>query len=189
MDSKGTRREQGTITLPTITAVALWTHEITGQLSDGMWEGTAPHNHFKFWCALDAVHSEGAKPTVHCVSGYCMKSNYNLLKLLDLGKEDVALRFCLRDRMLAKAKMATALTKLDLTVDYSPMCAAEYMPATLEAWQAAASAGSWEHDFVAEYMSEVTVELATEFYTVTYDLRDLKCDLAVIKDAMKTARA
>jgi hypothetical protein len=189
MDSKGTKRAVKTITLPTITAVALWTYEITGQISDGMWENTTPHGHFKFWCMLEAKHVPDADPIVLDSSGYCMKSNYNLLKLLDLGKEDAAHRFCVRDRMIAQAKMALALKKLGLALDYGSMHAAAHMPETLDAWRASAATWTWDADFIAKYMEDVTDGLAFEFYAAKYDQRDLKRDLALIKAAMKTARA
>ena len=35
--------------------LAVWKHELTGQLSDGRWENTRPANHWHPWCFATAV--------------------------------------------------------------------------------------------------------------------------------------
>lgn len=77
----------GTIFLPTNTAVALWTKEITGQLSDGMWENSRPHDHWQFWNRLEAKHQPGCVPHVVNNPGtgcWCKKNAYNLAALVPI---------------------------------------------------------------------------------------------------------
>ena len=35
--------------------VALWNEELVGQLSDGMWENSRPHDHWKPWCNAEVI--------------------------------------------------------------------------------------------------------------------------------------
>lgn len=44
-----------TLVLANAIQVELWDEEICGQLSDGMWENTNPHDHWKAWCDATAV--------------------------------------------------------------------------------------------------------------------------------------
>ena len=46
-------KEQHIWTLPSKGLKAIFDHEIRGQISDGAWENTLPHNHWHFWCMLD----------------------------------------------------------------------------------------------------------------------------------------
>lgn len=42
-----TTKNTGKMVLPSASAAAIWEAEITGQLSDGMWENSTPHEHWK----------------------------------------------------------------------------------------------------------------------------------------------
>ena len=76
----------GTMYLPTLSALTIWNEEITGQLSDGMWENTRPREHYKFWQRLDVVHESQCTPHVRKsdvnYSCWCVKNNYNLTALI-----------------------------------------------------------------------------------------------------------
>lgn len=61
---------------------ALFTAELSGQISDGMWENTRPHDHWKSWCSADVQ----VNPTNVGVNFYSPKNNYNFSSkmLLDI---------------------------------------------------------------------------------------------------------
>ena len=81
---------KGTIHFKTNEAACLFKSEITGQLSDGMWENARPSDHWQFWCDAD-VKADGKCYT----EGWPMKTNYNLLSLIKYVKEEMkdAIRF------------------------------------------------------------------------------------------------
>lgn len=56
--------------------------ELDGQLSDGFWENTTPHDHWRQWCAAKVV----VNPERVGRNFYAQKSNYNLSskQLLDV---------------------------------------------------------------------------------------------------------
>lgn len=158
----------GTIFLPTASARALWDCEITGQLSDGMWENTAPHDHWKFWAHCEVAEGE---PKLVC-EGYNrpVKTGYNIAGLLPhIG-----------DRMLKAGQMGIA------GGDERACRGAEYMPATLAEFLECQSTGSWKHDFVRDYMAGVDAEVAEKFYATTYTIKHLRADIKAIKAAMKS---
>lgn len=157
------------IVLPTSSAVALWNSEITGQLSDGMWENTAPYDHWKVWNHMEAVI--GPVPMVTPYT-HAKKTGYNLAGLIEY----------VGDRMLASGRMAKANPTLK---DFK---GGEYMPLTIEEFKKSKETGDWNHHFVGEYMAMVTVEMAEKFYATEYTMKELKADLRSIKKAMKTAK-
>lgn len=161
----------GTISFTTKTALALWEAEICGQLSDGMWENTAPHDHWKFWCNLDAVVGTENK-VVATRPWECKKTGYNVSGLYEY----------IGDRMLKIGRLA----KVHPTTER--LNAADYMPDTLEEWVTMNASGKWQFDFVGPYMAQITPEIATAYYATTYTMRDLRSDVKVIKDAMKTMK-
>jgi putative component of membrane protein insertase Oxa1/YidC/SpoIIIJ protein YidD len=177
-------KNSGTMTLNSRTAVALWTNEICGQISDGMWENSTPHDHWQFWCRLNVVLGPESKVDVADEAKYsCRKNAYALTRLHQEKFNDG--KYVLRDRMLACGRMARA--GADPT-DRETLSASEYMPATLEEFRAAKAAGSWKHDFVAKYMDKVNDELAEKFYAASYTLKEMNADLNLIKHVMKTVQ-
>lgn len=70
-----------TITFRTHDQKVLFDHELRGQLSDGHWGDTTPHDHWKPWCQAETV----VGPDVG-VNFWARKSNYNFLAgdLLDV---------------------------------------------------------------------------------------------------------
>lgn len=169
----------GTMTLPSRTAVALWVEEISGQISDGTWENSRPHNHYQFWCRLDVT--VGPAKLVRNEYHYPNKRNYALTRLHQLKWDDGT--YILRDRMMATARLA--LAGVDPT-DRQTLSAAKYMPATFAAFRANQATGDWEHNFIAEAMARVSDEVAEKFYATTYTLKDMNADLKLIMSVMKS---
>jgi len=161
----------GTITFPNSSCVALWNNELTGQMSDGMWENSGPRDHWKFWGDLDAQVGADCK-VVSPRLWECRKTGYNFAALYEIVGE----------RMVATGRMGKH------TTDYNACHAAEYMPATLEEFRSNKASGKWQYDFVAKYMESVSDDLAQKFYATTYTMRDLRKDISSIKAAMKTAK-
>jgi hypothetical protein len=172
-------RSKGKMTFTSPTAVALWTYEISGQISDGMWENASPHNHYMFWCRLD-VSVGDANALIS--DDWCIKKNYALTRLHQSKHND---SYILRDRMLACGRMAKA--GADPT-DHELLSACEYMPETLEQFRTMKSQNSWGHDFIAKYMEKVTDELAEKFYSSQYTLKEMNADLKLIMNVMRTAK-
>ena len=52
---------------------ALFNVELSGQISDGMWENTRPHRHFEPWCRAEV----NVNPDNVGVNFYAPKNNYN----------------------------------------------------------------------------------------------------------------
>jgi len=67
----------------------LWDEELSGQISDGMWENTRPFNHYKSWCWAEVI----VDPSNVGRNFYAMKDNYNFASTFMLE--------CIGDRMLA----------------------------------------------------------------------------------------
>jgi hypothetical protein len=53
--------------------VALFKNELTGQISDGMWENARPFDHYKVWCRAEV----SINPLNVGVNFYAQKNNYN----------------------------------------------------------------------------------------------------------------
>lgn len=177
-----TWKTSGTMTFTSSTAVALWNNEVSGQISDGMWENSTPHDHWQFWCRLNVVVGVEDKIDVADEAKYsCRKNAYALTRLHQEKFDDGT--YVLRTRMLACGRMARA--GADPT-DRNPLHASEYMPATLEEFRAAKAEGKWEHDFIAKYMDSVSDELAVKYYAAEYTMKDMNADLASIKKVMKS---
>jgi hypothetical protein len=162
----------GTITFQNNSQLALWNHEITGQMSDGMWENSRPHDHWKFWGRLEA--KVGTELKVETIRPWeCKKTAYNLNALLEY----------VEDRMLKVGRMAMVLG-----VTANDLQAADYMPATYDEWLANKASGKWMYSFVEGYMEKMDQSTAFTFYALEYTETDLRRDLRAIKAAMKTVK-
>lgn len=82
-----------TVTFATAVQAALFECEMKGQLSDGTWENTYPHDHWKAWC--DAQVQVGREVGVDF---YAIKDNYNFTRPDMLE--------CIGNRMLNIARYA-----------------------------------------------------------------------------------
>lgn len=171
------------MTLTSRTAVALWVNEVSGQISDGMWENARPNNHWQFWCRLQVIVGDvnELKRTPGGSGTWCLKNSYALTRLHQSKFDDGT--YVLRDRMIATGRMAKCVP--DVT-DRNMLHASEYMPATFAEFRAAKQNGTWQYDFVAKYMENVTEDIAAEFYQATYTLKEMNRDLKLIMDVMHT---
>lgn len=160
---------KGTIYFPTPSALAIWEHNILGQLSDGAWENTRPEDHWRFWHDLTpALGNPGYE-----ANGYPVKTGYNLQSL----------RQYIEDELLAMGRMGRAIGSQ--FSDYVAS-ATNYMPDTYEEFVTAKNTGNWKYGHTAKYMTYVTNDMARKYYETTYTTKDLIRDLQMIKKAMKT---
>ncbi len=174
----------GTIFLPTLSAIALWHGELTGQFSDGMWENSRPMDHYKFWCGLKTCITSLDPHVITSSAWMCTKRKYNLSSLIA----------CVGERMVKIGRMGVAMAKLNLNTlgdgsagEQAMARAASYMPATLEEWHACRDGvREWEYGFIGRYMADVPRELAAAYYAAEYTVKDLRNDLKLIKAAMAT---
>lgn len=169
----------GTILLPTLSAVALFDHELQGQFSDGMWENSGPRDHWKFWCNLEV--KKGPEPKVLTDRPWeCRKVGYNIASLYEI----------VGDRMVRLGQMGRAAEKIGMeALSYDQAHAAEYLPATLEEFHKLRDGVTkHQYDFAQKYIEAVTPELAEAFYATAYTMKDLRSDVKAIKAAMKTVR-
>lgn len=168
----------GTITFTTPSALALWKHEILGQLSDGYWENKSPATHWQFWQRLDA--ELGSQDRTICSDWQRpITSRYNLN----------GLRQYVEDRMVKLGRMgrAGAMEGINDQCAYVLRMAAEYMPATFEEWQTLVGSPKDPNvqDYQREYLRKVPEWAARKFYVTSYTVKDLVADLRRIKRAMK----
>ena len=189
------KKNTGLIVLNTSSAAAIWQVEITGQLSDGMWENSTPLKHWQPWCDLVVLVDKEAAP--HVVGPYFPKKNYNLRKLFNIGGENPTE---VRDRMVQIGRMACAMEHLSTDkYDHNILHAAIYMPVSLGVpsyalgyWRKCKESGVWPDDgetfYIRKYMESVSDELATAYYQhMHYDLKQMRDDIDRIKAAMMTA--
>ena len=141
-----------------------------------MWENTAPLDHWKFWAHLDVKLCTGAGFVKG--AGYRVKTGYNIAGFYEY----------VGARMLLKGRMGKAMASLGLVEITRRQCdAAEYMPATFEEWKTMKETGKWKYDHVAKYMDEIDEYIAAAYYATTYEMKDMRKDVSIIKATMKTA--
>lgn len=165
----------GKLTLTTATAVALWYGEVQGQISDGMWENSRPHNHWQFWSQGVEAEVGESNSFTYLVPSTCMKNNYALTRLTQ--KE-----YDLSNRMLKLGR----LVKAGADPKHTDSCHAEYMPETYEEWKNVPRGD----DHRSRRLSTITDEVAQRYYTAgeaAYTIKDLNRDLKAIKAAMAQA--
>lgn len=172
----GLKHASGTMTLTSVSAVAIWNCELAGQLSDGMWENTAPHDHWEFWCNLQVSH--GTENAVKMVEGHtCRKNSYNFAGLYEV----------IGDRMLAIGRMGRAAVVYEA---FEALCeVAEHMPATFEEFKAL-KAGFTTRDYssvtASTKLQMVSDACAKRFYATVYTMKDLRDDIRLIKATLKS---
>jgi hypothetical protein len=170
------RDKSGTIFLSTLSQVALFTGELTGQISDGMWENSGPRDHWKFWCRLDARVDPTGTPRVETARPWeCKKRGYAFSRLYEI----------IGDRMVNLGRMGRAAASLGTALPERARGAAEYMPDTLEEWTRCQETGAWQHDFIADYMKGVAPELAAAYYATRYGMKELRADVKAVRAAMQ----
>lgn len=162
----------GTMTLTSPTAVAVWKHELVGQISDGMWENSGPRDHWKFWCRLEVAVGEENKvavePTGYYSTARCRKNAYNFAGLYTY----------VGDRMLNYGRMVRAGVD---PLNEEIMNVAGHMPPTLALYESERNRAS----YLGEELKKISPELAKAFYEAKYTMKDLRADIKLIKATMK----
>jgi hypothetical protein len=184
----------GTLYLARASQVALWTHELTGQISDGMWENAAPWEHYKFWCHLkvELLPARGA-PCVETAYPYlCTREAYGFSSLYGVKDDDGNL--VILDRMVKLGRLALACELAGHACGYEQRVASEDMPATYEAYQELTFAElGMPDDPRLRFLAAVPHTLATAYYNhpacVAYGVKQVKDDVKAIKAAMKDRRS
>lgn len=185
-----TDKATGTIFLPTVSALAVWVCEITGQMSDGMWENTAPLDHWQFWCRLDPKLDRGHTPRVETLSTpWRQKTGYNIAGLYEY----------VGDRMLAQGRMGRALQALSYgvadTIDaktFERTCSAgeTLVDMDMDVFAGVKLSGEYlPKPYKVEAIRSVSDTIAQAFFQTKYDMRDLRTDVKFIKAAMKTVKS
>lgn len=151
----------------------LWDLEITGQLSDGMWENATPHDHWKPWCdAESAVAGPGEKVGRNF---YVRKAGYALTSraLLDI----------IGGRMIGYIRIYRALGEaaaraLHHRVDCDGTLSTLYLKYPNDAY--------WQKEKQVIEDNGGADVIAKALADKTYDMDLLLVDLSAIKRAMKT---
>lgn len=95
----------GTLTVRNEAQRILFTEELAGQISDGMWENTRPNDHWEVWCRAEVVVGPNVGRDF-----YARKDNYNL--------NSSALLDCVGDRMLESVQAINpSYTMRDMILD------------------------------------------------------------------------
>lgn len=164
----------GTITFTTQSAVAVWRYELTGQLSDGMWENTVPHDHWQFWNRLDSA--VGATDGVVTLQPWlCKKKSYAFNKLYSI----------IGERMVGIGRLGV----LTLDEQNHRAIAQNLMNArTFAEFNERNANADWGH-YTDLMRNQLDPKLAEAFFSVPYGYAELKKDIARIKTAMKTFNA
>lgn len=150
-----------------VVQAALYKCEITGQISDGMWENTRPYDHWKIWCNANV----NVNPKQVGRNFYTVKDNYNLSSNQLLG--------VIGTRMLNIANMAEnglPLEVIDSFNDYNPN----------NRYQDHGNSTFWadKRKEFQEYFGDT--EGYKKAITGSYDLKKLKTELNDMKQIFKT---
>jgi hypothetical protein len=174
--------------LTTISAVQLWSGEVSGQIGDGKWENSRPHNHYIFWCRLNV--ELGATNCVVRNRSYWnhgpVKNNYGIVGLMNLKwtRDDLVNSsdpYILRGRMIKMARMAKAFARV---LESEEAYASRHMPETLQ--QAQDGLFLNMYDCTKRHLPFLTnVDVIEKYYATTYDKNDLRADLQRIQDGMR----
>lgn len=172
------REYKGIMFLPTYASVALWEWEISGQISDGAWENSTPFNHWEFWHDLKI---ELGIPEVKFHSGRILKDGYNLAGLIQY----------VGDRMVKYGRFGKAVGADILNMGSEVRSTIEELPkegpVNLQEWKEQYVKGKeWRtKDYYWQGLEQKHIDA---YYNTKYDERDMRKDLAYIKQAMKNAK-
>ena len=169
----------GAIFLQTPSQLALWDHELTGQISDGMWENSRPHEHYQFWCRLEKKLDPQGAPRVETPCSYKILKRSYAFGRLKTEAPDVW------ERMVNLGRMGLACALAGVECGYEQRIAAEEMPASMDDYLERLATTPAAHE---RFLKAVPQQVAGIYYThpecKAYDERRMKKDVAVIKKAM-----
>jgi len=145
--------------------VALFKNELSGQISDGMWENIRPFDHYKVWCRAGV----GVDTSNVGVNFHAMKNNYNFTSqdLLSI----------IGDRMLNIANMTENGISLGDSRDFNDF---GYK------WASELEGEYWKEKcarFIEVFGSEEGYKTACKG---SYDMKKLKKELGEMKAIIKT---
>jgi hypothetical protein len=153
--------QQGRINFRNAIQAALFSCELSGQISDGMWENSRPHNHWEIWSGASVnVNPENLGKDFYAQRHY----NFNSKDLLD----------AIGNRMLNICNMAENNLPLEIINDFNdfdPYC--DYQG---EYWDK-------KRTEFKEYFG--SVEGFTEACTGSYDYKKLRKELKDMSDIIK----
>lgn len=153
--------------------------EMQGQLSDGMWENTRPHNHWKVWCDVkwNDVTIDKLNPGVHGRLLNAIKNNYNFASndLLSI----------VGDRMIMKINLWKKYgEKVETLLENDHWC----IPDNVFEYNRIAKD---KNDYYTKKMKKlhdagITLNDIKEAQNGPYTMKDLKKDMADLKKIIKT---
>jgi len=151
----------------------LFINELSGQISDGMWENARPHNHWEVWCDADTF-VDANNPRIELeISDRVPKKNYNFPQkaLLDI----------IGDRMINIVKLAKFGCNHTITREFN-----EIYPAMFDTITNGANP-FWIRKMDLFTENFVTKEHYQEILDcIDYDLKALRKDLKEIKELFKS---
>lgn len=174
------KESTGTIILPTLSAAVLFEHEVRGQISDGMWENSTPYDHWRFWCRLTVEFKKGETARVETpCPGSCLKTGYNVAELYEY----------VGDRMLEYGRIGRAAESIGMTKLARDQADAAGLLDTLEAYDALMASDGHGYDILSlAKVATLPRDLVESYFKTTYEMKDLRADVKLIKQAMKSVK-
>ena len=151
----------------------LWEVELRAQISDGFWENSRPHDHYRSWCRAEVVIGDTPGRNFDAY-----KCNYNFT--------NPELLKAVGERMLFKVKahLMLNLGAEDLGWDFPDTVS------DLDEWQGSADGLSsnpeyWAGKIEALAAKGITQEVLDDIEAYPYTMKDLKKELVAIKKACR----
>ena len=167
------RGTTGKIVFRNADQLCLWKNEITGQLSDGAWENSSPHDHWENWCRATASVTTDGKVGIDfrpMRSGYGLNSK----ELLDI----------IGSRMIVMVRLARVFgikSAQDFEGMFDDKCKFCGIPKWMNSSESSYCVG--QRAKIAEYELD-DIKFVGELET--YTMKDLRKDLGDMKAIMKT---
>lgn len=161
------RESRGTIYFRNFTQKVLWDNELSGQISDGMWENSRNSN-WEFWCSLE-TEVDMRNPRVDARTNG--RTNFNLAspQLLEI----------VGDRMLAMAKMSK------VTDDEIVCKVAEYLEG-IKSEEDLHKCLSTASQFFQNELNKISDSDFQKWLKVEYNQKDMRNDLKDMIAIMQT---
>lgn len=155
--------------LSSTSQIALWKKELVGQISDGHWENSRPHDHWEFWSDIEVIWDSTPRVETDITP---IKNNYNFC-----SKE---LLEYVGDRMLSIGRMGKYLGKKVMDNDYRTWLGlANFLPYDYTELH---NIPNYIGEMYIKELNEIPFE---EYYSVDYTMKDLKKDLRETKKAIR----
>ena len=159
--------------LRTARQVALFNTEISGQLSDGSWENTQPHDHWKVWCDCEVEVAEDGNVGRNFSA---IKSGYALHSLIEY----------IGDRMVFIGNLADICPEAAVSGYSLPDSEWDWNHLKKKAADESYTGDYYLARWIALDEAGVTDEIIEAAANGDYTEQQLRKDLSEIKKAMKT---